>query len=376
MARDDQDRPQTPTSGGANAAGAGSGDGGARASGEATTTTQTPQGADGDAAPPEIAFCRGCDYDLTATVSHVLEKGEPDEPARCPECGREFVAADTTTFVTSRKRELGKFTLTTALPIGVTVALIVFGLLETWIPLPGPLEQRLGVTDWRCWVWMDKLYGWEERGGGIEMFHWGGQTPHLRRWMPASGISAGGAQRTLLWEVERTSGGAASGADSWKVTVREQGVPWPEILAGWNQTRDRIFGFRTIDGPHTAPGPYTIEGTEEDVLTELARLYDLELQAHFPTGRSLTDTVWIWHPQHDRVTEVTRAEADELIGYDPFDRSDPDHPEYRRLRLITGGAEEGRSDPGPGDAETNADVKAGADAGSTADAEGSAAPDR
>lgn len=282
-----------------------------------TNASEQASPAETDQATP---FCRRCEYDLSASIAHAEEHNQEGNEARCPECGQCYVPSDPSTYGASAAGKLARFTVRRAIPIGMVVAVMVTAMLNTWIPIPSPLESTLGVQDWRCWVWRGQLYGWESRLQGIEVYHWKNETRGVRRWVDVQSPQGTYSGRKLEWSVVRDD-------ERWKVEIFEPGVLWPDILRAWNATRDGIFGFRSSGGPTRSAQPFSFEGDEEAVLTELVNQFGVTLVAGWPR-RPETAHVWIWHPSERRVVEVTRDDANGLIGYDPFDRSDPDHPEH------------------------------------------------
>ncbi len=179
--------------------------------------------------PLPHALCSGCGYDMLGL-----------DAAACPECNTPFDALGHTPppKIDPRARRRNRVALACVLG-GLALFFLVR---ETWIPRPA-LDNRGGIT-WTVWIWLGKAYGTDYIGTtpNIIRVEYDASIPVRAAGYVADANAQTGA--SVGWRLTREAG------DEWRLEILRPGVPWQDILLGFNTTRtpDEVLGVRLSPG--------------------------------------------------------------------------------------------------------------------------------
>ncbi|HBS28528.1 MAG TPA: hypothetical protein DEB06_03535 [Phycisphaerales bacterium] len=244
------------------------------------------------------AWCLGCAYDL---------RGVHGPVGLCPECGREFVPSNESTFAHGPRVRDESPTRRWLRRHGVVV-LVLLGGVSLWVNglLPMPVRGQSG----RLWQWVGVRFGVERgrfnAGGEARLFWFGGRlwSAEVDR-LPDPGVTTTPpAARAPLWELRRSIGGR------WTLRVHDAGVPFNDINRAFNEMkRPAMFGLFLNDSDlseNTQPFE-VVGGTRTDILSRVVWEYNAR-----PTPFLLRPDqpyIWTFSDEQQRLVPVPTREA-------------------------------------------------------------------
>jgi hypothetical protein len=249
-------------------------------------------------------FCRRCLYCVieSGADAPLSPPGAPDGPqcpARCPECGREFDPFDARSTLRAPKRvrsRRARLALYAIIALGI-VFVYANGLEPRRVGGSWTLWRWLGLEygyDDGLWVWTSKEYGRITSANGaivLEVVMHAGVAHSVEARRVADGAR--------LYRISRATDGA-TGKSRWRAEVDLPDEAWAagqygSLLSAFNLTRDTIFGVQvgpvripspgwsitggggTMVRPDPHPAPFTVEGTEADLLWRFCEEYMLSV---------------------------------------------------------------------------------------------------
>lgn len=250
--------------------------------------------------PGVVICCPGCRYELTGLAAGV-----------CPECGRGFDPSDPSTVWDVRARRKAGIRRRVRLGVVTVVCLAVLQLAMLTI-IPRPAMGPNGGVQWGLWVWVGQGYGVQREELNTEtllVHRWGARVSRIdgeERW--SAGTPA------LRWTVARL------GPDRWRVEARDPTVTWQMLLLAFNtmRTDEELFGVRIAGSARgEAERAFTVEGTRVQVLTEIIRVYGLEIEPGLTSAEDVD--VWVVLPETGELAEVSVERAVEMgLAVAPF----------------------------------------------------------